>query len=72
MVPLFGVFITNSSGRKVSVKDICEQHILEDYKRRFIPSAQDFLEHMEFKPWMNNAVNGYPSSFKKQVKKCQK
>lgn len=62
MVPLFGDFIINSNGRKVSVKDICEQHILEDFRMRFIPTAQDYIEHMNLVPWINNAIHGYPSS----------
>ena len=65
MVPLFGNYITNSDGRKVSVKDICERHILEDFRMRFIPSLQDYLEHLSFQPWMNNGVSGSPSAHKK-------
>src|SRR5574343_396673 len=47
MVPLFGPFIVNSNGRKVSVKDVCEQHIIEDFRQKFIPTAQDYIENME-------------------------
>ena len=65
MVPLFGSYITISTGRKVSVKDICEQHILEDFRQRFIPTPQDYIEHMQFQPWMNNGVSGTPSSHRK-------
>lgn len=56
--------ITNSEGKVVSVRDIGEQHILEDYAGRFIPSAQDFLCEMEYKPWMQNG-KGTPPSFEK-------
>mgnify|MGYP003704904351 CR=1 FL=1 len=31
IIPLYGEYITNSAGKVVSVKDICELHILEDY-----------------------------------------
>lgn len=62
---VFGVTITNSQGRKVSVRDIGEQHILEDFGGRFIPTAQDYLEHMNFEDWMQNGTRGNPSSFKK-------
>lgn len=62
MVPLFGNYIINSNGRKVSVKDICERHILEDFRMRFIPSAQDYLEHLAVKDWMQNGIKGQPSS----------
>ena len=62
---VFGVVITNSQGRKVSVRDVGEQHILEDFGGRFIPTAQDYLEHMNFEDWMQNGTRGVPSSFKK-------
>ena len=64
---IFGVTITNSDGRKVSVRDIGEQHILEDFGMKFIPTPQDYLQEMEIKPWMDNA-GGSPSSFKKIAK----
>lgn len=69
MIPIFGYTITNSVGRVVSVKDICEEHILEDFGMRFIPTAQDYLENMEFQDWMQNGIKGVPSSFKKLEKK---
>lgn len=61
---IFGVTITNSAGRIVSVRDIGEQHILEDFGGRFIPSAQDYLEGMKFKEWMLSGKGQAPSSFK--------
>lgn len=67
MVPLFGDVFVNSVGRKVSVKDICELHILEDYNRKFIPTPQDFLEEVEKKSWMDNGLGTPPSSAKKTV-----
>ena len=69
MIPIFGYTITNSVGRVVSVKDICEEHILADFGMRFIPTAQDYLENMEFQDWMQNGIKGVPSSFKKLEKK---
>ena len=68
---IFGVVIINSAGREVSVRDIGEQHILEDFGMKFIPTAQDYLEEMEIKSWMNNGINGVPSSFKK-IEKTKK
>jgi hypothetical protein len=65
---VFGVVITTSAGRQVSVRDIGEQHVLEDFKGRFIPSAQDFLAEIEFHDWMNNG-SGVPPSFKKLERK---
>ena len=63
---IFGYEITNSDGRKVSVRDIGEQHILEDFGGRFIPSAQDYLQEIEMKEWMV-AGKGNPPSFAKVV-----
>ena len=54
MIPLFGEYIDNSDGKTVSVKDICEYHILEDYGKKFIPNVSDFLQEMEVKSWMAN------------------
>ena len=65
MIPLFGEYITNSAGKVVSVKDICEYHILEDYGKKFIPNISDFLNEMEVKSWMANGVGELPDSQKK-------
>lgn len=59
---VFGYSILNSDNTEVSVEDIGEQHVREDYRGRFIPSAQDFLERMEYCDWMNNGNSGLPSS----------
>lgn len=64
MIPLFGSYITLSNGKRVSVKDICEQHILEDFRMKFIPTPQDFIQEMEYKKWMQNGM-GAPSSAQK-------
>lgn len=61
---IFGVTRVNSDGKEYSVRDIGEQHVLEDYGMKFIPSAQDFLAEMEFKDWMNNGEGLPPSSAK--------
>lgn len=48
---LFGTFIVNSDGDKVSVRDVAEQHVLDDLGR--IPTIQDWLEHLVLaEPWM--------------------
>ena len=67
MVPIYGHTLTNSDGKLVSVKDICEQHILEDYRHKFIPTPQDFIQEMEFKQWMQNG-RAVPESSKKLYK----
>ena len=59
VVPLkFGYFITNSDGHKVSVVDIAERHVLEDYDMLFVPTLQDFLSSMTIEDWMDNARGG--------------
>ncbi len=60
--------IINSEGKEVSIRDIGEQHILEDFRGRFIPTAADYLNEMEIKEWMNNG-NGVPPSFERIYKK---
>jgi len=64
MIPIYGSYITLEGGKKVSVKDICEQHILEDFKMKFIPTPQDFIQEMEFKKWMQNGNGVCPSAEK--------
>ncbi len=57
---VFGVYITNCDNKKVPTKSIAEQHVLEDYKNKFIPTAQDYLEHLPMAAWMNG--EGIPTS----------
>lgn len=47
---LFGHNITTSAGRLVSVRDIAEQHIIDDMGR--IPSVQDYLQGMPLYNWL--------------------
>jgi hypothetical protein len=53
---VFGHQRTNSSGKKYNVKDVGEYHILEDFRMKFIPSVQDYLENLVVQPWMNNGM----------------
>lgn len=61
---VFGSTRTNSAGRTYSVRDIGEEHVLEDFGMKFIPSAQDYLAEIEFKDWMQNG-RGEPPSYAK-------
>lgn len=61
---IFGVTMTNSTGRVVSVRDIGEQHVLEDFGGRFIPSAQDYLEAIPMQGWMVQGKGAPPNSFR--------
>ena len=51
-----GVHWMNSAGDKVHVRSIAEQHILEDFRNKFIPTLQDYLSNMKLLPWMDNAL----------------
>ena len=53
---VFGTLLTNSVGKQVSIRDIVEQHILEDLG--FIPTVQDYLQHMTIAPWMSGTKRG--------------
>lgn len=50
---IFGRTITNSDGKEVFVRDIAEQHVLEDLG--WIPSLSDWLREMPAQPWMAGA-----------------
>lgn len=47
---VFGHTRKNSDGKEFSVRDVAEQHILDDLG--FIPSLDDWMDEMEEKPWM--------------------
>jgi hypothetical protein len=66
---IFGVTLKNSDGMTISVRDIGEQHVLEDFRGRFIPSAQDFLQEMEVKEWMVTGRGEPPPSAKRLLRK---
>jgi len=47
---VFGITITNSDGITISVRDIGEQHVLEDLGH--IPCVADYLNSMTLEKWM--------------------
>lgn len=47
---VFGVYIINSDGDEVSVRDIAERHVIEDMGR--IPTVENWLSNMKLEPWM--------------------
>lgn len=69
---IFGVTVKNSEGKLVSVREIGEQHVLEDFRGKFIPSAQDYLQTMEHHDWMENGKGLPPSCQKLYRKKAPK
>lgn len=52
---VFGVTITNSEGRKVPVRYIGEQHVMEDCGGR-IPNLADWLSRIQPEVWMSHGV----------------
>lgn len=51
---VFGINIKNSDGDLVSVRDIAEEHVIEDLGR--IPTVQDWLGNMTIQTWMGGKV----------------
>lgn len=54
-VKVFGDHIINSDGKKVAVRYVAEQHVLEDCGGR-IPSVGDWLQHLVPQGWMAKAT----------------
>lgn len=48
---VFGDLITNADGKTVSVRDVAEEHILQDLG--FIPTMQDWLKGLPIEGWMS-------------------
>lgn len=46
----FGINLTNSDGKQVSVRDVGEQHMIDDLG--FIPTVQDYLAELPFMGWL--------------------
>lgn len=46
----------------IAIRDIGEQHILEDFQGKFIPNPSDYLNDMVFHPWIDNGNKGLPPS----------
>lgn len=51
---VFGSVIENSDGKQISVRDIAEEHVIQDLG--FIPSMQDWIQEMPLKTWMSGTV----------------
>lgn len=47
---VFGTTMTNSEGKKVCVRDLAEDHVLEDLG--FIPTMEHWFKNMEMQDWM--------------------
>jgi len=49
----FGVAVKNSDGRDIAVRDILEQHVIEDMG--FIPTVEHWFKNWAAEPWMGMA-----------------
>jgi len=47
---VYGEYITNSDGRLISVRDIGEDHVIEDLG--FIPTVERWVKNMPIEDWM--------------------
>lgn len=54
---VFGRTITNSDGKKINVRDICENHIVEDLG--WLPSPADWSACLTCKTWMGGRRNKF-------------
>lgn len=50
---VFGNTLVNSEGKTVSVRDIAEEHVIQDLG--FIPTMDDWLKDLPIQPWMSGA-----------------
>jgi hypothetical protein len=51
---VFGTYITNAQGKDVSVRDLAEDHVIEDLG--FIPTMEHYLKNMQIQPWMSGTM----------------
>lgn len=54
---VFGTYIINSAGRKISVRDIGEDHVIQDLG--FIPTVEKWLRNMPIERWMTGSGRGH-------------
>jgi hypothetical protein len=64
---IFGYNITNSNGKSVDVVDIAMLHIAEDFRMKFVPTPQDYLQHLVVQDWFNNGVKELDSDEAKDI-----
>lgn len=51
---VFGVYFKNSDNKDVSVRDIAEDHVIEDLG--FIPTMEHYLKNMTIQGWMSGTM----------------
>ena len=55
---MFGTYIVNSAGKKISTRDIAEEHILQDLG--FIPTMEHYLKNMQLQLIIYRRTRGLP------------
>lgn len=58
---VFGINIINSDGNTVSVRDVAEQHVIDDMGT--IPTVQDYLKDLPFYDWLGGKPKSEPKKF---------
>jgi len=53
---VFGNYITNCMGKDVSVRDVAEDHIIQDLG--FIPTIEKWVSNIPIESWMYGALRG--------------
>lgn len=53
---VFGTYITNSEGRQICVRDLGEDHVIEDLG--FIPTIEKWLKNTPIEGWMGGMMRG--------------
>jgi hypothetical protein len=48
---VFGTYIINSDNKKISVRDVAEDHVAEDFGGK-IPTIEGWLKDLPIEPWM--------------------
>ena len=61
---VFGHVIVNSDGKAVSVRDIAEDHVIQDLGK--IPTVEQCFASMSLEPWMGGKVSKYAAESKPQ------
>lgn len=59
---IFGTYFKNSDDKDISVRDVLEQHVLDDLGH--IPTLEQCLRDLPAEPWMGSAVRGTPMKMK--------
>ena len=54
---VFGTTIKNSDNKAVCVRDIAENHVIEDIG--YIPTIERWFKNMPIEPWMAGGVSKY-------------